>query len=117
MAVPDAYTLISRLRIHMSIIIQDVLEAYHARSLAHLRQLRAEVPSNIFLYIPREINACPVVDNSTIDHFLHQKENHNVSSMFSRLCTRPLRLILECRLTAKHKESCYDSRQNSNIAN
>src|ERR1700738_1798918 len=74
MADPDAYTLINRLRIHISIIIQDVLEAYHARSLTHLRQLRAEVPSNIFLYISREINACPFVDNSTIDHFLHQEK-------------------------------------------
>ncbi len=51
------------------------LAQYHSRCLAHVSQLSAKCRSNILLHRSWEIETSPVVDNSTIHHFLQIRED------------------------------------------
>jgi hypothetical protein len=48
-------------------------EPYHSRYVAHYSKLMTETPGSTILHIPREVNTCPVVDSTTVHHFLPTK--------------------------------------------
>jgi hypothetical protein len=55
-----------------------MIETYHPRCLAHVSQLTTEIPRSIIWDIPRKVNAYPVINCPTVNHFLqeaHYQEN------------------------------------------
>jgi hypothetical protein len=54
-----------------------MIETYHSRYLAHVSQLTTEIPRGTIWDIPRKVNAYPVINCPTIDHFLQVSYQEN----------------------------------------